>query len=70
MKKTGTLRRTTAASLLLLAIQPVLAQTQPALIEQVLVTARKRSEDSAQVPISMNVVDGSAIEALHLRTLP
>ncbi len=35
-----------------------------------LVTARKRSEDSAQVPISMNVVDGSAIEALHLRTLP
>ncbi len=33
MKKTGTLRRTTAGSLLLLAIQPVLAQTQPALIE-------------------------------------
>ncbi len=82
MKKAGTIRSTAAGSLLMLAMQPLLAEAQsspkpsaqssaqPSIVEQVLVTARKRSEDSSQVPISMNVVDGSTIESLHLRTLP
>lgn len=61
---------TAACLLLVLTLQPVLAQSDDPQIEQILVTARKRSELPSQVDISMNVVDSGAIAAFQLRTLP
>lgn len=45
------------------------AQTAPVL-EQVTVTAKKRSQDIQKVDISMSVVDAETLRALRLRSLP
>lgn len=60
---------------LLLAAAPtaVLAQaasaTTEGLVEQVVVTARKRSEAATSVPVSLNVIDAAAINTFRVRNL-
>ena len=58
-----------ALGLLLLAAPCVLQAQQSALVEQVVVTARKRSEPLASVPMSLNVIPATTIERLHVRNL-
>jgi iron complex outermembrane receptor protein len=53
-----------------LAMPAAQAQTSSGGLEQIVVTAKKRSQDLRQVDISMSVISGEAAEALRLRTLP
>ncbi|HEY0960748.1 MAG TPA: TonB-dependent receptor [Pseudomonadales bacterium] len=46
------------------------AQAPGAGLEQIVVTAKKRSQDLRQVDISMSVISGETADALRLRTLP
>ena len=48
----------------------LLAQSASTTLEQVIVTARKRSEIATEVPVAMNVFDGADMEKLRLRNLP
>lgn len=54
----------------LLSAAPCVLLAQPnALVEQVVVTARKRSEPLASLPMSINVIPAATIERLNIRNL-
>lgn len=59
-------------SLLALALvgSDALGQSTAPAVEEILVTARHRQQDSQQVPISLDVVEGAALTSGLLRTLP
>ncbi len=42
---------------------------QNSLVEQVIVTARKRSEPATAVPMSFNVIDATTIDTFRIRNL-
>ena len=42
---------------------------KPATLEEVVVTANKREENTKDVPVSVGVLDGRSIEALHVEDL-
>src|SRR4051812_30921681 len=45
------------------------AQTQPAELEQVIVTSQKRKENLQQVPLSVSVVNGETIKENHINDI-
>jgi iron complex outermembrane receptor protein len=67
---TGSIKKhlATATGLVMIAgSQQLLAQ--PDQVEQVLVTARKRSEPATDVAMSLSVIDSATIDAFHVRNL-
>ena len=62
--------RTQAGMALLLGCSFALAQPVAPALEQIVVTAKKRSQDPRRVDINMTVVPAETISALHLRSLP
>lgn len=62
--------RLPASVALLLGCSGALAQAAAPVLEQITVTAKKRSQDSRQVDISIAVIPAERIAALNLRSLP
>lgn len=64
-----TLKRMSAAFACLLVAAPSIVLAQAAGVDEVIVTARKRSERISDVAMSLNVIGGNTIERLHVRNL-
>jgi outer membrane receptor protein involved in Fe transport len=66
--RTTPLASLTLAGMALAAAAPLAAQEQPAeSLQEVVVTAEKRSENILEVPISVSVIDGAALEKQHVQ---
>jgi len=66
--RTTPLASLTLAGMALAAAVPLAAQEQPAeSLQEVVVTAEKRSENILEVPISVSVIDGAALEKQHVQ---
>ncbi|MDT8398660.1 MAG: TonB-dependent receptor [Pseudomonadales bacterium] len=57
-------------TVLLLEAGQVFAQESRGLLEEILVTARKRSENSQSIGLSMAVFDADALKTMNLKSLP
>ena len=65
-------RSTSLASAVAIALlgSSGLAQAQEAMLEEIIVTAQKRSESIQDIPSTVNVIDGDALKEFNVQNLP